>query len=61
MKRTEVPRLAYTVQEALQAVPIGRSKLFELIASGELRTITIGSRRLIPADSLATLAEEGAA
>ena len=50
-----VQRLAYSIDEALQAVPIGRSKLFELIATGQLRTITIGSRRLIPVDALAAL------
>jgi excisionase family DNA binding protein len=46
-------RLAYPVSEALELLPIGRTKMFELIATGELRTITIGRRRLIPADALA--------
>jgi hypothetical protein len=59
--RAAVQRLAYSIDEALQAVPIGRSKLFELMASGQLRTITIGSRRLIPVDALAELASGGAA
>jgi excisionase family DNA binding protein len=55
-------RLAYSVDEALELVPIGRTKMFELMATGELRTITIGRRRLIPADALAALvAGEGAA
>lgn len=48
-------RLAYTIEEALEAVPIGRTKMFELMASGRLRTVTLGRRRLIPADALAAL------
>lgn len=51
----DIPRLAYTVNEAITAVPIGRTKLFELIATGELRTVTIGRRRLIPVDALNAL------
>jgi excisionase family DNA binding protein len=31
---------------------IGRSKLFELLASGELRSVHIGRRRLIPATAI---------
>ena len=32
---------------------IGRSKLFELIAAGEIETVQIGRSRRIPADALA--------
>ena len=57
MPRTSIPvhRLAYTIDEALAAVPIGRTKLFELIATEQLRTVRIGSRRLIPVDALTEL------
>lgn len=46
--------LNYTVEGGAQALRIGRSKMFELIASGEIESITIGRRRLIPADALHT-------
>jgi excisionase family DNA binding protein len=59
--RDPVARLAYTVDEAIQAVPIGRTTMFALISTGAVRTITIGRRRLIPADALAELAARGAA
>ena len=39
----------------LTLVPIGRTKLFELIATGQLRTITIGRRRLITCAALRDL------
>ena len=44
---------------------IGRSKVYELIASGELRTVKIGRRRLVPAaaieEFIARLEQRGAA
>lgn len=51
--------LAYSVNEATQALPVSRSTLFAMIAAGKIRTVTIGRRRLIPASELARLADEG--
>lgn len=45
-------RLVYTVAEAAQALRIGRSKLYELLASGEIESIHIGRSRKIPAPAL---------
>lgn len=47
--------LAFTVSEVRQIGGPGRTKLYELIKSGELQTITIGHRRLICGDALRTL------
>lgn len=47
-----VEPLLYTVPEAAQLLRIGRSSLYELIATRQLVSITIGSRRLIPAEDL---------
>jgi excisionase family DNA binding protein len=44
--------LAYTVNEALTVVPMGRTALKALIASGALRSVKLGSRRIIPAEAL---------
>ena len=52
-------RLAYPIPEALERVPIGRTTLYRLISAGTIRTITIGARRLIPAEELAKLASQG--
>ncbi len=30
---------------------VGRTKVFELVATGELVTVTVGRRRLVPVDS----------
>lgn len=43
-----------TAQERLG---IGRSKIFELIASGELRSVKIGRTRLIPESAIVEFIE----
>jgi excisionase family DNA binding protein len=45
-------RLAYSVEEACQALGIGRALTYELIMSGRLHSIKVGARRLIPASAL---------
>ena len=48
MENTEL----LTVQEAAQRLRISRWLLYELIRSGRLRTVKIGSRRLVPPAAL---------
>ncbi|KAB1940605.1 helix-turn-helix domain-containing protein [Micromonospora sp. ALFpr18c] len=52
------------VEQAAQALGIGRSLVYDLIRSGRLRSFKVGSRRLIPAtaidDVITTLTEEAA-
>jgi len=50
-------RLACTVAEACEATGLGRTKLYELIGEGKLRTTTIGRRRLVMVHSLCALLE----
>lgn len=45
-------KLLYDVNEAVALTSIGRSRLYELMASGELESVKCGKRRLIPADAL---------
>jgi|SRR6516165_10689820 excisionase family DNA binding protein len=45
-------RLAYSVNSTCIALDIGRSTLYELIASGAIRTIKVGRRTLITAEEL---------
>ena len=40
-------KLAYTVKEALEAIGIGHSKLYEEIAAGRLKARKLGARTLI--------------
>jgi hypothetical protein len=45
-------KLGFTIAEALARVPFGRSKLYELIASGALRARHCGRRVVILHDDL---------
>jgi excisionase family DNA binding protein len=45
-------KLAYSIDEAFLALSIGRTQLFDLLRRGEITSVKIGRRRLIPAASL---------
>ena len=57
MYNPDNPKLAYSIAEAANAISIGRSKLYELIAEGRIETRKIGKRTVIPAASLHRLLE----
>jgi excisionase family DNA binding protein len=51
--------LLLDVESAAQRLGISRSTLYELIRSDKLRTVTIGTRRLVPLAALGELAGAG--
>jgi excisionase family DNA binding protein len=53
------PPLAYRVASFCKSVGIGRTKFYELVRQGKIRTVVIGGRRLIPADEVERLLREG--
>ena len=44
--------VAYDVDEAAVALRLSRSALYELIRSGQIRSVKSGRRRLVPVSSL---------
>ena len=54
-------RYLYSIVEAAEALRISRSKTYELMNAGKLRTVTIGRRRLVNAESVQALARGEAA
>ena len=56
---TVVMPLALSVDEACQASRLGRTRIYELINNGRLKSIKLGRRRLIHAESLYLLIQEG--
>lgn len=52
-----LPVLAVRISDATRLTGIGKTKLFELIADGTLKTTSIGRRRLILYRSLHSLIE----
>lgn len=43
-----VTPVAYRVEEAAEALRVSRTHMYELIRSGRLRSVKVGSRRLVP-------------
>lgn len=52
-KAVTLPKLGYTIPEAVSASGIGRSSLYQDIAAGRIETRKRGSRTIILADELA--------
>lgn len=50
-------RMAYTIPDACAQIGVGRSKLYELIGAGEIRTFKVGTRTLVPASELVAFIE----
>jgi len=44
--------LTYTVGEAAKAIGVGRSLAYELVRRGDLRTVHVGHRILVPRDAV---------
>ncbi|MBA9002049.1 MULTISPECIES: excisionase family DNA-binding protein [Thermomonospora] len=45
-------QLLLTVEAAAKRLSIGRTKMFHLIATGQVRSVTIGTARRVPAEAL---------
>jgi excisionase family DNA binding protein len=56
-KPQAIEPITVRILEAVRLTGIGRSKLYELIASGDIETVKIGSCTLIPMASLHGLIE----
>ena len=52
VKGLTMTRLLHPIPEAGEILGIGRSKLYELAAAGEIATVKIGRRTLISHDEL---------
>ncbi len=50
-------KLLFSISEAMAATSLGRTKIYELIGNGALETVTLGRRRMIPAEALHTWVE----
>jgi excisionase family DNA binding protein len=51
------PKLGYSIREACEATSLGKTTVYNHIASGRLRTVRVGGRTIIPADALHALLE----
>jgi excisionase family DNA binding protein len=46
------PRVLYRVDDAAALLSVSRSRIYELIRSGQLRTVLVGCSRRVPARSV---------
>ena len=51
-------KLLLTPEEAAERLSVGRSRIFELISTGRLRSVRIGASRRIPAAALTDFVNE---
>jgi excisionase family DNA binding protein len=51
------PRLLLTVAEAAERLGLGRTKVYELLARGEIASVRIGAARRVPASALEAYVE----
>jgi excisionase family DNA binding protein len=47
----------HNVESVMQRLGVGRSKVFELMAGGELRSVKVGRRRLVSEAALCSFIE----
>lgn len=45
-------KIAYSIDEAAEALRVSRSTFYDLMTAGKVRTVKIGARRIIPASAL---------
>ena len=57
MSEPQVIPVLYTVEEAAKALRMSRSVVYELIRSGQLRTVKVGRRRLVPVPAVGEYAD----
>ncbi len=51
----QTPPLAHSIPATARLIGVGRTKIYELINSGELRSIHIGNRHLVTDDEVRQL------
>lgn len=51
--------LALSPDDAARALSLGRTKLFAMIRSGQLKAVKVGSRTLVPIAAIKALLNEG--
>lgn len=52
MAKTSVKPLVYKPEDAMILLSVGRCKIYELIRSGELKTVRVGKKYLVPMKSI---------
>lgn len=54
---THLEKIFYRPAEAARVLSIGRTRLYDLMRTGEVESVKVGASRLIPAEALLEFAE----
>jgi excisionase family DNA binding protein len=57
MTTTTIEKLLYRPEEAAKALGISRSKVYALMAAGQLESVRVGGSRRIPIDAMHSFIE----
>jgi excisionase family DNA binding protein len=59
-KDLQIPkRRAFSIRETERATNLSHATIYRLIASGKLKTVKVGARRLVPVSAIDALLQEG--
>lgn len=47
-----IEKVGYSIEEAAQSLGVGRTTVYDLMSSGELESVKVGRRRIIPVDAI---------
>jgi excisionase family DNA binding protein len=47
-----IEKVGYSIEEAAQSLGVGRTTVYDLMNSGDLESVKVGRRRIIPADAI---------
>lgn len=48
----KITPLGYSIEQITKVIPIGRSSIYKLIKNGDLKTVIICGRRIVPASEI---------
>ena len=51
-KSSQLNPIGYSIEQVMQLLPIGRTSIYKLIKAGELQTVVICGRRIVPASEI---------
>lgn len=47
-----IEKVGYSIEEAAQSLGVGRTTVYDLMNSGDLESVKVGRRRIIPVDAV---------
>ena len=52
LAKNQISPIGYSIEQTTKILPIGRSSIYKLIKQGEIKTVILCGRRIIPASEI---------